>query len=100
VGLGVDTVARALRVRRKRLEDLLEDLLEAEAVDPDGIAEFVEVQLPVTTLSLSSDETRCCSSPILVQLEAPDGQRLRLEVPRGVRCDVGAIFGAFREDAS
>lgn len=99
MGLGVDTVASALRVRRKRLEDLLEDL-ESGAVDHDGIAEFVEVQLPVTTLSSSSDERGCRGSAILVQLEAPDGRRLRLEVPRGVRCDVGAIFGAFREDAS
>jgi hypothetical protein len=97
-GFGAEAVARALRVRRERLEAALERL-EFEAADAEGSTEFVEIHLPATTVSSPDERRRRCPS-IVVQFEAADARRLRLEVPGNASCDVGGIFSAFREDIS
>lgn len=92
--LGADAVARRLRVRRERLQDMVARL--DPTVDVDGGREFVEIPWPASTVPVQA----ALSDVTVVQLEAPDGRRLRLEVSSAAGFDVGAIVAAFLEGDS
>jgi len=83
----VAVVARVLRLPRERLEAKAAEEAELRA-EPEA-AEFVEIQLPATEAAGRG------SGAVVVQFEALDGRRLRLELPPSTACDVGAIFTAF-----
>jgi hypothetical protein len=81
--LGVGVVARALRLDRARLAG------EAEVKGPTGepacTAQFVEV-----------DASRVCGMPrALVRFEAPDGERVEIEISDATALEVVALASAF-----
>ena len=95
--LGVEAVARALRLRRGCLEKRVTRLNHALA-GAEPTAEFLEVQLPSVSTPFGL-EGRPRYVTTVLWFEASDGRRLRLEVPAETRCRIDAIFAAFREVA-
>lgn len=85
-------VARVLRLRRERLEAKAACEAASSFAPELDEAEFVEVQLPAT------ESARPGAQTVVVQIEAPDGRRLRLELPSARACDVSALLAAFLED--
>lgn len=85
-------VARVLRLRRERLEAKAACESAASFTPELDEAEFVEVQLPATEGAAPAAQT------VVVQCQAPDGRRLRLELPSARVCDMGALLAAFLED--
>ena len=93
--LGVNVVARELRLRRGHLENRVACLDEV-ATEGGVHAAFVEVPLPAVWPSAAPRDRGDCAA-VVMWLEASDGRRLRLEVPPATPCSVDAIFAAFRE---
>ena len=85
VSQGLARVARVLRLRRERLEQLVGEIQGEAPSSPRP--EFIELDLPAT------DEVLAAS--VWVQFEGSDGRRLQLLVPSTSSCDVGALFTAF-----
>ena len=81
--LGVEPVVRALRVNRARLAGRIEDRARAGQGEKKA-AQFVEVE----TRGLFAART-------VVRLEAPDGERLELELGDSAGIDVVRLSEAF-----